>query len=431
MKPEPVPGPDGTTQAPHLAVSVFARGLLDRVVTRVYFADEAAANAADPVLGSSTPTGAATLIAAARPTTATASTSGCRERVRPFSSPSEPTGRLFDGVLAAGRGPRPRSPTGRGCGRMLEVEAALARAQATAGLMPAPAAAQAIVDACARVAQSTWRSSAPRPPASGNPVVPLVRRLRAAVDPADAPYVHFGATSQDILDTAGMLVARRALGPLLADLAAAADAAAGLAAAHRDTPMAGRTLLQQAVPTTFGLKAAGWMVGLDEAVARLADGPGTGWPSSSAARPAPWPVSAAPGSRSAAGLAAELGLAEPVLPWHTDRTRPAELAGALGQAAGVVGQGRPGRDAAGPERGRRGQRGRAGRLVGHGAQAEPGRGGQRAGRGGPGARAWSPRCSAAMAHEHERAAGAWHAEWRPLRELLVATGSAAPGCAPA
>src|SRR4051794_41615354 len=97
----------------------------------------------------------------------------------------------------------------------------------------------------------------------------LVRALPDAVAGPAAGHVHSGATSQDILDTAAMLVGRRALEPLLDDLDAAADAAATLAGEHRETVMAGRTLMQQALPIPFGLKAAGWLVGLDEAAARL------------------------------------------------------------------------------------------------------------------------------------------------------------------
>src|SRR6185312_16489733 len=104
--------------------------------------------------------------------------------------------------------------------------------------------------------------------AAGNPVVPLVARLRDAVgEHGDA--VHFGATSQDVLDSAAMLVARRALGPVLGELDAVAGACAALAREHRGTVMAGRTLLQQAVPVTFGLKAAGWLAGVAGASDRL------------------------------------------------------------------------------------------------------------------------------------------------------------------
>src|SRR5207247_5095565 len=100
---------------------------------------------------------------------------------------------------------------------------------------------------------------------SANPVIPLVNALRAAVPRDAAPYVHHGATSQDILDTAMMLIARRGLDLVLADLERAAAAAATLADRHRATLMAARTLLQQALPTTFGLKAAGWLVAIVQA----------------------------------------------------------------------------------------------------------------------------------------------------------------------
>ena len=253
--------------------------------------------------------------------------------------------------------------------------------------------------------------------------MPLVRALGEAVAGPAAAHVHRGATSQDVLDSAAMLVAHRALGPLLADLRAAAAAAAALAEAHRETPMAGRTLLQQALPMTFGLKAATWLVGLDEAGERLA---------TVRSERLAVQLGGAAGTLAALGgdgiavlglLARELGLAEPVLPWHTTRTRPAELAGALGVAAGAIAK--------------------VATDVVLLAQTEVGevREGV-AGRGGSStlphkrnpvaatcARACAMRAPGlvatllgAMAHEHERAAGAWHAEWRPLADLLTATG---------
>ncbi|MDI9580122.1 MAG: lyase family protein, partial [Thermobispora sp.] len=154
---------------------------------------------------------------------------------------------------------------------MLDAEAALTRALATAGLAP-PAAARAVTEAAAGLAGADPRELALRARADGNPVIPLVAVLTAAVaerDPAAAEYVHRGATSQDIWDTALMLVTARALEPVLADLGRAERALAGLAAAHRDTPMPGRTLTQHAVPTTFGLKAAGWLTLVRAAAARL------------------------------------------------------------------------------------------------------------------------------------------------------------------
>ena len=275
---------------------------------------------------------------------------------------------LFDGVLA--RGPVRAEVEDRAwLQAMLDVEAALARAQGS------PHAA-AIAGACQSELYDIARLGA-EAALSANPVVALVGALRERVGAEAAGDVHRGATSQDILDSAAMLIANRALGPLLDDLRCAADAAATLAERHRATPMAGRTLLQQALPTTFGLKAAGWMTALDAAAARLDAvrrerlavqlGGGAGTLAAFGDR----------GPELVAALARELGLAEPVLPWHTDRTRIAELASALGEAVRRRWQAGRRSRAAGPGRGRRGARGgraRPRRLIGHAAQAQPGRG---------------------------------------------------------
>jgi 3-carboxy-cis,cis-muconate cycloisomerase len=162
--------------------------------------------------------------------------------------------------------------------------------------------------------------------ADASPVVPLARALRER-----APGAHGPATSQDILDTAAMLVARNARSLVLSELDGAAAAAAALADAHRSTVMAGRTLLQQARPTTFGLRAAGWLVALVEARGRLAE----------ARLPAQLggPVGTLDPDL-AARFASELGLDAPVVPWHADRGPVAGLAGALdavGAACGKVG----------------------------------------------------------------------------------------------
>ncbi len=223
-------------------------------------------------------------------------------------------------------------------------------------------------------------------------VVPLAERFRDT---------HAGATSQDILDTAMMLVAKRALRPILEDAAAAADAAAGLAEAHRDTPVLGRTLLQDAVPTSFGLRAVGWMSGLDEARWELERVP--------LAVQMGGPV----GQRDpavAAEVAQRLGLAEPVKPWHTDRVRPARLAAALGVLAGALAK--VARDV----------------TLGEGVrEGVPGRGGSSAmaGKQNPVAAVSVLACAqrapglvstmlASMEQELERAAGAWQAEWGTL-----------------
>jgi 3-carboxy-cis,cis-muconate cycloisomerase len=351
--------------------------------------------------------------------------------VRPFSSRSDDELGLFDGTLARGE-VRLRVADAAWLAALLEVEAALARATAAAGLIPSDAA-DAIAHACRRLDVPIAELSA-EAAASGNPVVPLVARLRDAVDPSVREFVHKGATSQDILDTAAMLVASRALEPLRIDLRGAADAAAGLARAYREAPMAARTLLRRAVPTTFGLKAAGWMVALDAAADRLAAvratrlavqfGGAAGTRAGLAAVGTFDGRTLVGGARVARALAEELGLTDPLLPWHTDRSPIAELASALGAAAGAAGK--VARDIT---------------LLAQDEVAEVHEGAP----GGSSAMAHKQNAVAAvsalgatlrtpglvatlfasMVQEHERAAGAWHAEWLPLRELLVATGSAA------
>jgi 3-carboxy-cis,cis-muconate cycloisomerase len=343
--------------------------------------------------------------------------------MRPSSSPSDAGGGLFGGVLA--RGAVAHAVGDRAwLQAMLDFEAALARAEAGAGLMSA-ANAEAIAVACDASLfdiDELGRAAA----ASASPVVPLVRALTDAVGGAAAGQVHRGATTQDVVDTAAMLVAHRALGPLLEDLAGAADAAAALAGTHRDTVMAGRTLLQHALPVTFGLKAAGWLTGLDEAAARLHEVRRTRLAVQ---------LGGAAGTLASLGdsgvdvlgrLARELGLAEPVLPWHTTRTRPADLACALGEAAGVMAK--VARDVTLL----------AQTEVGEVREAAAGRGGSStlphkrnpvAAVSALAGALRAPGLVTALLHsmpqEHERAAGAWQAEWRPLSELLVAVGSAA------
>jgi 3-carboxy-cis,cis-muconate cycloisomerase len=344
------------------------------------------------------------------------------EDVMPSSSPSE--GSLLGGVFGRGRvatevGDRAFLQA------MLDVEAALARASAKAGLVPVEAA-EAIAAAC-QADRFDPAELGERAAGAGNPVVPLVRQLADRLPAEVAGHVHQGATSQDVLDTAAVLVARRALVPLLDDLAAAADACAGLADAHRHTLMAGRTLLQQAVPVTFGLKAAGWLVGLDESRRRLAqvDRDQLAVQLGGAAG-----TLAAFGDRGLvvlADLAADLDLAEPTVPWHAVRVRPAALASALGTCAGVLAK--LARDVA---------------LLAQTEVAEvregggPGRGGSSAmpHKRNPVAAVAVAACTArvpglvatvlgAMAQEQERAAGGWHAEWEPQRDLLRLVGSAA------
>ena len=205
---------------------------------------------------------------------------------------------------------------------MLDAERALAAAEAELGLIPeipADVFSPGGLDVEALAVEGRD---------AGNPVEPLVRRLRERSE-----HVHHGATSQDILDTAQALVARAAKTLVLAELDGLSAECARLADEHRGTVMAARTLLQQAVPTTFGLKAAGWLVGVVD-VRRNLD-----------AVELPAQLGGAGGTLAAFGdraleiaqsFARELDLPEPVLPWHTVRVQVAVLGARLGIAAGVV-----------------------------------------------------------------------------------------------
>ena len=146
---------------------------------------------------------------------------------------------------------------------MLDVEGALAAAQARAGLVPDEAARE-IRSAC-RVELFDVASIAERAVSSATPVIALTRDLTAQVGESAAAHVHKGATSQDVVDTAAVLITRRLLGVVERDLRAAAEECARLAREHRDTPLVGRSLLQQALPTTFGRRCAGWLDALGEA----------------------------------------------------------------------------------------------------------------------------------------------------------------------
>ena len=309
---------------------------------------------------------------------------------------------------------------------MLDAEKALVKAGAATGLVPEPAAA-AIVEACS--GDYDWDQLLEEGRSSGNPAEPLVRAIVARVGEDDARYVHLGATSQDVLDTAAMLVARRALGLVLDDLARVTSACARLAREHRDTPMAGRTLLQQAVPTTFGLKAAGWLVAVMDARARLVELREKGLAAQ---------LGGAAGTLSALGdrglelsalYARELDLAEPTLPWHANRVRIAELGAALEVAAGVLGK--VGLDLellAQTEVGEVREGGEGG-----GSSAMPHKrnpvGAMWARAGAALVRGHASALTASLVAEHERAGGAWQAEWDALSGALATTGGAASALA--
>ncbi|MBB4918548.1 3-carboxy-cis,cis-muconate cycloisomerase [Streptosporangium saharense] len=328
---------------------------------------------------------------------------------------------LFSGMFARG-GATPEVSDAAWLAAMLDVEAALATAQAKAGLVPWEAA-SAVREACEPEhfdLAELGRAAVP----TGNPVIPLVAALRERVGPEVRRFVHYGATSQDVNDTASMLVASRALAPLTADLSACAGACARLAVEHRDTVMAGRTILQHAVPITFGLKAAGWLSAVNHGLAGLSD---LQLPVQYGGAAGTLAVLRGRGHEVLPYLAAELELVEPVLPWHTDRTPIARLACALGTAAGTLGKiATDVKLLSQPE-------------VAEAAEASaPGRGGsstmphKRNPVGAMSALACVQRVPGLVAtalggmlHEHERAAGLWQAEWETLSDLLRLTGSAA------
>ncbi|MEU1084732.1 lyase family protein [Streptomyces sp. NPDC005908] len=333
---------------------------------------------------------------------------------------------------------------------MLDAEAALARAQAGLGTVPA-AAADAIARA-ARAERFDLRTLALRARESANPVVALVGALTALVaadDPDAAEYVHRGSTSQDILDTGTMLMCRRALRLVLDDLERTAAALAALAGRHRATVMTGRTLALHAVPTTFGLKAAGWHRLVLDAAARV-DAARRALPVSlggAAGTLAGYLEFAAPhtddtddtsdtGETGGAGayaerlvdaFAAETGLARPALPWHALRTPVADTAAALALTAGALGK-----LAADVQVLARTEIAEA---------AEPAVAGRGSSSAMPhkrnpvlstlirSAAVQVPPLTTALTQclvtEDERSAGVWHAEWLMLREALRLTGGAA------
>lgn len=308
---------------------------------------------------------------------------------------------------------------------LLDAEAALVRAQAALGAAPAEAA-RAVTDAAADPYRFDARSIALRARGGGNPVIPLVADLTAAAGEWGA-HVHRGATSQDILDTAAMLVAVRTLGEVLADLARTEAALAALAAAHRDTPMPGRTLTQHAVPTTFGLKAAGWRALVLDARDRLL-AVRDGLPAQLGGAAGTLAAFADGGTTDAAALPAayarELGLATPLVPWHTLRTPVADLAGVLAFTTGALGK-----IAADVLLLSRTEIAELAEGAGGGSSAMPHKANPVRATLVAAAARRSPHLAASLyaclPAEDERPAGAWHAEWEPLRELLRLTGGAA------
>ncbi len=306
---------------------------------------------------------------------------------------------------------------------MLAFEAALAQAEVRAGIIPQEAA-PAIAAACNVEhfdVAALYREAA----IAGTPAIPLVRMLTAQVEGEARKYVHWGATSQDAIDTALMLQMRDGLDLLLAGLLKVCAPCATLAEKHRHTLMAGRTLLQQALPITFGLKAARWLALATRQVEALRE---------RREQALAVQLGGAAGTLASLGekglqvvelLAAELKLPAPDLPWHTERDRVAHIAATLGIISGAMAK-------------------IAGDVallaqteVGEVSEgAAPGKGGSSAmpqkhnpvdATGAIAAARLAigevPVILSAMQQEHERAVGGWQAEWAAIPNLFCYTAS--------
>jgi len=310
---------------------------------------------------------------------------------------------------------------------MLDFEAALARAEARASVIP-----QAAADAIGKAAIAEGFDAAVlsrEALRAGTPAIPAVKALTERVRANDqhaARFVHWGATSQDVTDTALILLLQRARAILASDHARLLDALNKLATEHVDTVMLGRTLLQPAPPVTFGLKAAGWLAAIRRGWARI----DTRFTEAEVLQfgGASGTLAALGGQGDAVGrvLAAELGLKYPDAPWHTQRDCLAALLAACGVQCGSLGK--MARDVA---------------LLMQGEVAEAAEPGGD-GRGGSSTmpHKHNPVASAlalaaahrvpgllasflfAMVQEHERGVGGWQAEWPIVTSIIQALGVA-------
>jgi 3-carboxy-cis,cis-muconate cycloisomerase len=310
---------------------------------------------------------------------------------------------------------------------MLDFEAALARAEAATGVVPAGAA-EAIAKACkaelfdiAGLAEAATRS--------GNLAIPLVKALTAKVAGADADaarYVHWGATSQDVIDTAAMLTLRAAIDALLADIDRAMAGFAKLARQHRDTPVVARTWLQHALPMPFGLKLAEYAAALHRSRARLRRLRREGLALQFGGAAGTLAALGDKGMLIAEKLAQELKLPLPEAPWHAHRDRIAEAASVFAILAGTCGK--IGRDmqlmmqtdvaeAFEPSGEGRG-----------GSSTMPHKRNPVAAATAVAAATMAPNLAAtifaAQVGEHERSAGPWHAEWPVMPMLQLVTSGA-------
>jgi 3-carboxy-cis,cis-muconate cycloisomerase len=307
---------------------------------------------------------------------------------------------------------------------MLAFEAALAHAEARAGIIPQEAA-NTIADSC-RVEQFEVAELYREAEVAGTPAIPLVRMLTEKIEGDAKKFVHWGATSQDTIDTALMLQMREGMDLLVNGLLDVCALCEGVAEQYRHTLMAGRTLLQQAVPITFGLKAARWLAMTVRQVSALRE---------HRERSLAVQLGGAAGTLASLGdkgiqvvelVADELGLPAPDLPWHSERDRIAEIAGTLGIVAGAMAK--IANDVALL----------AQTEVGEASEgAVPGKGGSSTmpQKHNPVDAAFAIASSrlasgevstilSAMTQEHERAVGGWQAEWVALPNLFRYTAGA-------
>jgi 3-carboxy-cis,cis-muconate cycloisomerase len=317
---------------------------------------------------------------------------------------------------------------------MLDIEAALAEALAEAGVIPA--ASVPPIRGAARAELYDLAALAEEAARAGNILIPLVKQLTARVAEVDAMaagHVHWGATSQDVIDTAVVLQLRVAAGEIVSALDRSADAAAALADRYRSAPMAGRTWLQQASPTTFGAKAAVWLEAIARARRRLATSLDAALELQFGGATGTLAALGTAGPLVAQGLATRLDLRVADIPWHTERSRFVDVACALGMACGSLGkvggdiallaQTEVGEVAEAPAPGRGGsssmphKRNPVASVIAIAAAVQA-----------PGLVATM---LAAMPQAHERAAGGWQAEWETLPALVELTSRSARAMAEA
>jgi 3-carboxy-cis,cis-muconate cycloisomerase len=311
--------------------------------------------------------------------------------------------------------------------RMLDFEAALARAESATGVIPASAAGP-IATAC-KAESFDPGALAEAATRSGNLAIPLVKALTAKIAKADADaarYVHWGATSQDVIDTAAMLTLRAAIDALLQDLDRAIAGFAALARKHRATAMVARTWLQHALPMPFGLKLAEYAAALHRSRTRLRRSRRETLALQFGGAAGTLAALGDHGWRVAEKLAQELELPLPDAPWHTHRDRMAEAASVLAILAGTCGK--IARDVSllmqtdvaeafepsGEGRG--------------GSSTMPHKRNPVAAATALAAATMAPNLAATMfaaqVQDHERSAGPWHAEWPTLPTLLLVTSGA-------